>query len=518
MPNSTNDPLYLLIKSLSKSEKRNFKLFVNRLQSNEDSKFILLFDILDKQNDYNEEKIFQKAIDISKSQLSNLKAHLYKQILQSLRLNASNQDLDVFLREQIDYAKLLYNKGLYNQSLKMLDKAKTTAFEFEKNALLLEIYEFEKHIESQYITRSIDTTAEEITKRANALNKKITGTNTFSNLGLRLYGLYLKTSHIRNEKDYLFVSEFFKSNLPSYNIDELSFFEKLYLYQSYVWYNYIIQDFLTCYKYANKWVDLFEENNHLTPVYADLYLKGLHNLLAALFFIDHKSKFNETLSKLEKLGTEEFIQNNENNSVLLFQYVYINIINYHFMNGNFSGGLYLVKDIEDGIERYSKKIDDNRILNFYYKIGCLYFGSGDNLNAIKYLNKVINHPAQIRGDIHSFSRILKLIAHYELGNTEMVEYQVKSVYRFLYKLEELNQVQQYIINFLRKVPLMDAKSIKQEFIKLRANLMKLQQDPYEKRAFLYLDIISWLTCKIENRTIQEVMREKALNKSKLLND
>ena len=307
MPNSTNDPLYLLIKSLSKSEKRNFKLFVNRLQSNEDSKFILLFDILDKQNDYNEEKIFQKAIDISKSQLSNLKAHLYKQILQSLRLNASNQDLDVFLREQIDYAKLLYNKGLYNQSLKMLDKAKTTAFEFEKNALLLEIYEFEKHIESQYITRSIDTTAEEITKRANALNKKITGTNTFSNLGLRLYGLYLKTSHIRNEKDYLFVSEFFKSNLPSYNIDELSFFEKLYLYQSYVWYNYIIQDFLTCYKYANKWVDLFEENNHLTPVYADLYLKGLHNLLAALFFIDHKSKFNETLSKLEKLGTEEFI-------------------------------------------------------------------------------------------------------------------------------------------------------------------------------------------------------------------
>ena len=178
----------------------------------------------------------------------------------------------------------------------------------------------------------------------------------------------------------------------------------------------------------------------------------------------------------------------------------------------------MVKDIEDGIERYNKKIDDNRILNFYYKIGCLYFGSGDNLNAIKYLNKVINHPAQIRGDIHSFSRILKLIAHYELGNTEMVEYQVKSVYRFLYKLEELNQVQQYIINFLRKVPLMDAKSIKQEFIKLRANLMKLQQDPYEKRAFLYLDIISWLTCKIENRTIQEVMREKALNKSKLLND
>jgi len=203
---------------------------------------------------------------------------------------------------------------------------------------------------------------------------------------------------------------------------------------------------------------------------------------------------------------------------LLFQYLYINKINYHFMNGNFSGGLYLVNEIESGIERFHKKIDDNRILNFYYKIGCLYFGSGDNTNAIKYLNKVINHPAHIRGDIHSFSRILKLIAHYEMGDTEMVEYQVKSVYRFLYKLEELNQVQQQIINFLRKVPVMDAISVKKEFVKLRGSLIKLQQDPYEKRAFLYLDIISWLTCKIENRSIQEVMREKALNKSRIIND
>ena len=105
-----------------------------------------------------------------------------------------------------------------------------------------------------------------------------------------------------------------------------------------------------------------------------------------------------------------------------------------------------------------------------------------------------------------------------MGDTEMVEYQVKAVYRFLYKLEELNQVQQQIINFLRKVPVMDTVSVKKEFVKLRSSLIKLQQDPYEKRAFLYLDIISWLTCKIENRSIQEVMREKAINKSRIIND
>jgi hypothetical protein len=100
----------------------------------------------------------------------------------------------------------------------------------------------------------------------------------------------------------------------------------------------------------------------------------------------------------------------------------------------------------------------------------------------------------------------------------MVEQQIRSVFRFLSHLEELNQVQKLILNFVRRVPEMDDTSVKKEFIKLRTNLIKLQQDPYEKRAFLYLDIISWLTCKIENRSIQDVMREKALKGSKIVHD
>ncbi|MGZ3885476.1 MAG: hypothetical protein ACXVPD_15420, partial [Bacteroidia bacterium] len=208
---------------------------------------------------------------------------------------------------------------------------------------------------------------------------------------------------------------------------------------------------------------------------------------------------------------------NENNSALFFQYLHINKINYHFMSGTFSEGLSVAGEIEKGLRRFDRKIDDNRILNFYYKIGCLYFGSGDNERAIHYLNKVIQHPNHLRSDLQSFSRILNLIAHYEMGNNEMVQYQVRSVYRFLLKLEEMNHVLQHILTFLRKVPGIDAKNVRKEFMKLRSSLIKLQQDPYEKRAFLYLDIISWLTCKIESRTIQDVMKEKAQGR-RLLQD
>ena len=44
-------------------------------------------------------------------------------------------------------------------------------------------------------------------------------------------------------------------------------------------------------------------------------------------------------------------------------------------------------------------------------------------------------------------------------------------------------------------------------------LKQYEDDPYERRAFLYLDILSWLESKIENRSVSEIIREK----SKIIN-
>ena len=48
MPNQPNDHLFQLIKSLSKAEKRGFKIYGTRTSS-EDAKFIQLFDAIDKE-------------------------------------------------------------------------------------------------------------------------------------------------------------------------------------------------------------------------------------------------------------------------------------------------------------------------------------------------------------------------------------------------------------------------------------------------------------------------------------
>src|ERR1700730_10090941 len=148
MPNRSSDALFQLIKSLEKSEKRNFKLYVKRNSGIEDLKIIQLFDALDKMAEYDEIQLLKKNKGIKKRQLSNNKAQLYRQILSSLRLIKNENNIDIQLHEQLDHARILYNKGLYLQSLKMLDRIKEIARSNHQVTFLLQTLFFEKKIEA----------------------------------------------------------------------------------------------------------------------------------------------------------------------------------------------------------------------------------------------------------------------------------------------------------------------------------------------------------------------------------
>lgn len=179
------------------------------------------------------------------------------------------------------------------------------------------------------------------------------------------------------------------------------------------------------------------------------------------------------------------------------------------MAGTFTEGIKMVPELNRKIEKYSQQVDPHRILIFYYKIASLYFGAGKNEEAIKYLNKIINYPDQrLREDIHCFARILNLIAHYELGNRAHVEYQIRSVYRFLRKMNDLNMVQQEILKFLQSLDERNGKPIKEKFVALRKRLLEINELPYQKRPFLYLDIISWLESKTQDKPVQDIIKGK----------
>ena len=194
-----------------------------------------------------------------------------------------------------------------------------------------------------------------------------------SNLSLQLYGLFLKTGYVKNDEEYLKVTKYFNDRLPKYNIKDLGFREKLWLYQSYLWYSFLIQDFLSCYKYSRKWVDLFYANPEMMKLNPVFFLRGNQYLLEALFYIRHHDKFKLALNKLESITQETSFPKNDNVESLTFLYVYSNKFNLHFMEGTFREGLPLIEEVLDGIKKHKSRIDEHHIMVFYYKIASLYF-------------------------------------------------------------------------------------------------------------------------------------------------
>ena len=510
MTTDIKDNLFVLIKSLTKSEKRQFKLYVGRMDSNEDSKFLNLFNLLDKMKKYDEKKIIESNI-VTKQQLSNLKAHLYKQILISLRLNPQHKNVKLHIRSQIDFATILYQKGLYKQSLKILDKVKSYALKYDENTSAYEIVEFEKLIESLYVTRSLTNRTDELVTQTNHLKQLNNVSSSLSNISLQLYEKLIKAGYAKSDSESKEIKTIFDEKIKYYNPENLGFKEKLIYYQSWVWYSLLAQDFLSSYKYASKWIDTFNNKPEMINIHPVYYLKGYNFLLEALSLIKYPSKFKNRLDDMIEVVEDESFPVNQNLNALIFLYKYNNLFNLHVLEGTFKESINIIPEVLDGIEKNKNFIDQHHIMLLYYKIACMYFTVDEFDKCIKYTSLIMrNKNIKMREDLQCFTRILNLIAHWEAGLDFNLDKIIKETYNYLEKLNDLHEVQKTILNYLNGLENIYPGEIKGFLRNLYNELKKYEDDPYEKRAFLYLDIISWLESKIDRKPLQNIIKEKAI--------
>lgn len=125
MSKKASSHLHELIKSLTKSEKRYFKIYSSRHTIGEENNYIQLFDYIEQQEEYNEEILFQHfkgAAFLNKFSIT--KNRLYDSVIKALDAYHANNSLEAQLYKQLHASTILYDKGLYKQSLKLLLSAK----------------------------------------------------------------------------------------------------------------------------------------------------------------------------------------------------------------------------------------------------------------------------------------------------------------------------------------------------------------------------------------------------------
>ena len=503
------EAVFELIHSLTKAEKRNFKLFAGRLSGNHSSKFLLLFNALEGMEEYDEERLLARCPELSKVQLPNLKAHLYRQILKSLRMLGVQHSTLLQIQEQADFARILYDKGLYSHAGRMVERAAALAERTEQYPVLMGLTPLRRAVSVVNISADMVAVADSAIRSDEQLWRKMENINHLSKLSVRCYDLHQQLGYARSQKDLDLLSWRLGPELAHYDgVDErtLSFSECFFLYQSRAWFHYIRHSFALSYRYARKWIALFDERPEMKEVMYEAYLKGYSQLLDGLYLMRRYSlfcgaleAFEEESAALASIGT--------NADMLVSQILFTGHLNKCMMEGNFKEGLWLTKRIDSYLRRYGERLTTNERMVLDYKIGYTYFCDGNYEKCRTHLARVIavRDPRQ-RRDLQCYARMLNLIVLYEQGADFNLDQQVRSVYSFIVKMRDMSEMKQDFFRFFKSLGTVGAGSMKGEFQRLYDDLLAHTTRPYERRTFYHLDLPVWLESKITGRSIGEITR------------
>ena len=118
----------------------------------------------------------------------------------------------------------------------------------------------------------------------------------------------------------------------------------------------------------------------------------------------------------------------------------------------------------------------------------------------------------MRNDLQCYARLLHLKAHYELGNFDIIESLIKSVYRFMAKMENLTVVEEAMFKFLRNSFQLSRQKLKPELEKFLQSIKGLEKNRFQTRSFAYLDIISWVESKVYEKPLSTIIGNKYLER------
>jgi len=506
----SSDDLFQLIKSLDKNEKRYFKLAVSKYTSAEDSNYIKLFDAIDTQEEYNEEKLKKKfkGKKIEKN-FPTEKNYLYRLILKSLRGYSQEQTSDHKIKDMIREAEFLYKKALYDQSEKILSRAKELAITHEKLLLLLEIYEMEG--QQLPLTENIEKTAryiEDDLPNALGILKKIENLAEFTKYHLQLYITYMKSGDEKRNTEILDEVESIIS-LPIYKDERsaLTFLAKSYFYFMKRSYYRMQNDFENTMKYSRKEVQLFESHPHILTEQISLYANSLINYAINQFESKKFDDCHATLKKLRNIQTRsEFVK------LKILSRYYELTFSMYAVSGNFEKVTSEVNEAKTFIESNKGKLAGSLEHNIKYNVAYCFFGTGNYKEAIRWINKTLNETAdeKVFPEKHCYARILNLAIHYELGNYDLLDSLIRSTGRYLNKKNLLFDTEELFIDFIDKIIIVTSEKEKlAEFAKFRKHLESVYGKYSEKQNPGYFNFFEWIDSKLLKKSFAEIIKEKS---------
>lgn len=499
------EPLLILIKSLSKSEKRYFRLY-SGLQSG-DKAYRLLFDLLDA--GYSEEEIGLQFRQKDKS-LDIAVKYLYKLILDCLVKLRETQNIQTKIFNHISKGEILFERELSGEAFNELAKAEKLAVTFENGPLIL----LTRRIKLKYLgaLNFKGISEQELVSKQMKVNEVIKYLRNV-NQHLQLYDIlkyrlmykgYSRTNKQKEDLNDLVLSELYLIANSSYQGFEA---QKLHLlFQATYYLN--SGNIKSAIRYYRELITLFEENTHLIlnpPIYYRSAIQGiLDSLLVAGLY--HEMPF--FLSKLRDMEQKDY----PTGFVLeakAMRYHYDSCRLVH--SGHFEEAKNLLDtEGEELFEKISLLGLENQ-LKLHLNAVIIYMCIGKLPFARKCMKRIFS-SGKLFSPFPSYKlvRLINLLLQAESGNYDFFENEILSIKRNINYERQSYQTEKLLFKFVQSYPLPTyGKSRAKLWQQYQKTIQKIECSKYERQLLKVFDFTSWIEHKLTRRPLAEILIGKA---------
>lgn len=497
------EELFDLVKSLSKSEKRFFKLTVS---SDPNAATISkLFDELEAATAEDLQKPGKSLAKLIKTK--NSIEDTFNVILKSQRTFYAESISAYRIKDEISNLRNLFDKAQYKQCRKMLNKLKEESYKEESYSFILEIISIEKHlldIENKFGINftSLDT----LIKEEQELIDKSKNIGEFTQAFSKVNYLVRQNMVAKTAKEFEAYDKMLNSPLLKNRDKCLSKkAEVLYHHTRALCFSKKRDNHARKSEFSAM-IELMDKNPFLINEYPKRYLSATNNVLSVEIELSHYATAEKLIEKFKTLEKHPAF-----NTTDLQLKIFTSTTNAQLLiytdGGRTDKAIPVVKHIIDQIEIYKDKINKEELLIYYYNFANLYIYSGNYQEASKYLNLLLSeNDMHLRQDLQCFSRLQNIILHYELNKIPQLKYIIKTA-RDFYKNQKFQfKMEKMVLNMFEE--LIETSTPEKVWQTYFREFKEVMSDPYEKIANYYFDFVAYTESKVNGNKIGDIIYDK----------
>ena len=505
--------VYDLVLSLTKTEKRYFKLFA-RLNK-EKSNLIRLFDAISINGLHHDKEVkayfsaqpFIKHFDV-------YKVHLKDSILQSMRNFHQNRNLHNVLQNNLEDAWFLYEKGLFKQCGKLIERSKQLARESENNTVLLALLDLEYKIPvAKDIYPHNNKKLNQLFKDQNAILTKLHDEFLIS-YQITSAGLLLKKFEFTcSETDYFELVKVLAELNNSERILSSALQRKFYTVK--VEFFMVIHQYTEAKLHVDLLINVFENSNLIIRENIGRYIKALQDRITCCIQL---KQFEEALKRNDDLKQApnrfDKIQKRNTKILSLIDGYYLqNKLRTYLHCGEMEKSEICVAEIDVFISQKRKQISDVLLIELIILIAYYFFMKQEHRKAEAILGL---HKINISGIKSSEQTIdlflLKYLIAYSSGKMKERGPLLRSLYRILLIRKGLTQFEQTCFDFIKRSATKKEPSRSKRTWEnlLLQELYKQEASPTWYARSIRFDLISWLESRQEKKPFYHILALKYL--------